>query len=201
MKTKQELRKEILQLRDALTVEERQIKSHRIAEQIIAQKEFIEADKVLLFAFYKSEVDTFEIFDAAQNLSKDIYYPKVIGKEMEFYQVQKKEDLLEGYRGIREPEADTQKVFRPLPTDKIFVLMPGAVYDKDGNRIGYGGGYYDKFLQRLEDETVKENLMKLAVAFECQIVENGKIHKEEHDIKPDCLITEKQIHQFKCKEV
>lgn len=207
MKTKQELRKEILQLRDALTVEERQVKSHRIAEDIIALREFEEADKVLLFASYKSEVDTSEIFEAAQNASKDIYYPKVICKEMEFYQVQEKEDLLEGYRGIREPEADTQKVFRPLSTDKIFILMPGAVFDKEGNRIGYGGGYYDKFLQRMEsilgnEEVIfDQQICKTAIAFQCQMVDIGQIINQEHDIKPDYVITEEQIYRAKCKEV
>lgn len=193
MKTKKELRKEILQLRDSLTEEERQIKSHQITEQILGMEEFVEANKVLLFASYKSEVGTLEIFEEAQRLSKDIYYPRVIGKEMEFYYVQRKEDLIEGYRGICEPKADKQKVFRLLPFDKIFILMPGIAFDKNGNRIGYGGGYYDKFIQKLEDETVKENLIKIGVAFECQIVEEEQIAREEHDMLLDCIVTERQI--------
>ena len=86
MRTKKELRKEILQLRDALNVEERKEKSHLIAEKVIVQNEFIEADKILLFASFKSEVDTCEIFQAAREAGKAVYFPKITGKEMEFYQ-------------------------------------------------------------------------------------------------------------------
>ncbi len=188
MKTKKELRKEILQLRDALSEKERREKSHQIAEKVIAQKEFIEADKVLLFASYHSEVDTFEIFQAARGASKDVYYPKVLGKEMEFYLVEKEGDLVEGYRGIREPEVIPEKKLIPQPEDKICVIMPGAVFDKNGNRIGYGGGYYDKFLQRFANW--KEHVFKLAIAFKCQIVEPGRILCEDYDVKPDAIVTE-----------
>lgn len=184
MKSKKELRKEILQLRDALTEEERREKSHIIAEKVIAQNEFLEADEVLLFASYHSEVDTCEIFRAARVAGKDIYYPKVVGKEMEFYLVEKEEDLVEGYRGIREPEAIPEKKFIPQQNHKICVIIPGAVFDEDCNRIGYGGGYYDKFLQKIKDFAV----YKVAVAFDCQMVEKGLIPVELYDIKPDYIV-------------
>lgn len=190
---KKELRKEVLARRDALSEQERQRKSLQIVKHVIEQEEFKEADKALLFASYKSEVDTAEIFNAARKLSKDVYYPKVIGNEMGFYQIQKKEELLEGYRGIREPEANPEIQFVPNPQEKILVLMPGAAFDEDGNRIGYGGGYYDKFLQKLETEISKENLCKIALAFKCQIVETGAIKTEKHDVKPDYIITEDRV--------
>lgn len=193
VKSKKELRNEILQLRDSLSVEERQEKSHRIAEQVMIQKEFMEADKVLLFASFKREVETCEIFQAATMAGKEVYYPKVIDKEMEFYLVDKEADLIEGYRGISEPIANLEKQFRPKQMDKICVIMPGVVFDAAGNRIGYGGGFYDKFLERLENELSGQNgqLYKLAVAFECQMVEIGNITSESFDIKPNCIVTEK----------
>lgn len=198
MKSKAELRKEILQRRDALSFEERFDKSRQIAQKVIGQAAFQEADALLLFASYKSEVDTTEIFETAKKLGKDIYYPKVLGKQMEFYRVQKKEDLVEGYRGIREPEANAQLQFRPAENDKILVLMPGAVFDAEGNRIGYGGGYYDKFLQKIEtilgnERKLTENpVCKMAVAYECQIVEIGQIPSDVYDKKVDYIITEAQ---------
>lgn len=197
MKSKKELRKEILRLRDALSLEERREKSHIIAEKVIAQKAFKEADKILLFASYKSEVDTAKIFETVQKLSKDVYYPKVMGEEMEFYKVEREADLIEGYCGIREPEATPNKKFIPQPNDKICVIMPGAVFDKEGNRIGYGGGYYDKYLQWLESfyvediEKTDKHIYKIAVAFECQLVEVGQIASDQHDIKVDFIVTEK----------
>lgn len=199
MKSKKELRKEILTLRAELTEKERREKSHQIAERVVSQKEFIEADKILLFASYNNEVETFEIFQAARDSSKDVYYPKVIEKEMEFYLVEKEADLVRGYRGIGEPEVSLEKQFRPEQTDKICVIMPGAVFDVEGNRIGYGGGYYDKYLQRLEssftDEYIKidKHIYKLAVAFECQLVEVGQIISDQHDIKPNGIVTENRV--------
>lgn len=199
LKTKQELRKEILQLRESLTLEEREIKSRQIVTRVLARREFIEGNKILLFAAYKSEVETVELFEEAQKLGKDIYYPKVIGKEMEFFQVQQKEDLLEGYCGIREPEPASNRRFVPSGDDKVCIIMPGAVFDEAGNRIGYGGGYYDKFLQGLQLELEEKNqrigssACRIAIAFECQLVEIGQIQSEEHDIKPNYIITEDRV--------
>lgn len=187
MRTKKELRKEILQLRNALNVEARKEKSHLIAEKVIAQSEFIETDKILLFASFKSEVDTCEIFQAAREAGKAVYFPKIIGKEMKFYQVEKEDDLTEGQWGIREPQLIPEKEFVPQAVDKICIIMPGVVFDIEGNRIGYGGGYYDKFLQQLE------NGYKLAIAFDCQLVDRGQIVGEQHDVKADCVVTEKYI--------
>ena len=188
MISKKELRKEILKRRDAMTLEERASQSHEIAKRVIEQKCFQEADKVLLFASFKSEVDTNEIFHTARTLSKDVYYPKVVGEEMEFYLVENLDELVEGYRGIREPREDETK--RLIIENKICVIMPGAVFDEEGNRIGYGGGYYDRFLQRLEMPEV--DFCKIAIAFDCQMVEKGFIPCEEHDIEMDCIVTEKQ---------
>lgn len=193
LKTKQELRKEILKLRDAMPVDERARKSGEIAKQLIAYKNFQKADKILLFASYKSEVDTTEIFEAARRFNKDVYYPKVLGEKIEFYLVQSTTDLKEGYRGIREPETKENKKFVAQPNEKICVIMPGAVFDETGNRIGYGGGYYDKFLQKIEMGLAAKNISKVAVAFQCQIVALDEIKKETHDIKIDVVVTERKI--------
>lgn len=209
MTRKEELRKEILTLRDQLSLEECVEKSKRIVEKVIKHKKFQEADKVLLFASFRSEVDTTAIFKTALQMGKEVYFPKVEGKIMEFYRVGKESDLLEGYRGIREPLGDEELRFRivqnmqtenmhqeisVLETQRtkkashILVIMPGVAFDAEGNRIGYGGGYYDKFLQKLESKVKKANLYKLAIAFQCQMVE--KIISASYDVKPNIIITE-----------
>jgi len=199
MKAKTTLRKEILALRDSLTIEVRREKSREIARKIIQHEKFQEADKVLLFASFRSEVDTAEIFATAIAMGKEVYFPRVEGKEMEFYRVEKASDLKSGYQGIREPVGDEDSRFAvnvrtELQSEeepsRIIVIMPGAVFDEACNRIGYGGGYYDKFLQILEHHIKKENLYKLAIAYQCQIVEKGRIVSEPYDIKPDEVITE-----------
>ena len=193
MISKKELREKILKRRNELSLEERNSKSNQITERLAAHEKFQKADKILLFASYKSEVDTTEIFEEAQRISKDVYYPRVQGSEMEFYRVQRGEELVEGYRGIREPEVDLEKQFQINPNEKVLVLVPGAVFDEEGNRIGYGGGYYDKYLQYLKRFMPEENVCKMALAFECQVVERGEISKEEHDIQLDIIVTEKRI--------
>ena len=154
--------------------------------------------------------------------------------------MEKEAELLEGYRGIREPadipgrrfriehkpemivdvsaddltsttldELDTSAHLR-IPDNgchlqnrqKICMIMPGAVFDEDGNRIGYGGGYYDKYLEWLEQILFRKMMMyegqmvlekylcKMAVAFECQIIEKEEIPSEVYDVKVDCILTE-----------
>lgn len=194
MQVKKEIRKEALTKRDALTVEERMEKSHEIMDKVVSHREFGNADKVLLFASYLTEVDTSGIMEYAFMLGKKVYFPKINGDDMEFYKVNSESDLVEGYRGIREPEANQDELFEPLKGEKIFVLMPGAAFDKSGGRIGYGKGFYDKFLHKTEAEIEIDDLCKMAVAFECQLVEEGQIEKQIHDISPDYLVTEKNLY-------
>lgn len=192
---KKQLRKSILQLRDALTYKERREKSREITKRVTVQKEFQSADKFLLFASYKSEVDTAELLQYALATGKAVYMPKVLGDEMEFYQISSEEDLKEGYCGIREPEAELSKRFVPKQNERILIIVPGAVFDINGNRIGYGGGYYDRFLKYMdkcaEHMSQSVNIYKMAVAFECQMVETGVIPTEMHDVRVDSIVTEK----------
>jgi len=189
MLSKKELRKKILALRDGLSLEERQEKSKIIQEKVMMQEGFLESDILLLFASYKSEVATEELFWKALQMGKKIYYPKVLGDYMEFFRVESKEDFVEGFRGILEPKATETKRYVPCKEDKVCIIMPGAVFDTEGNRIGYGGGYYDKYLQFLNECEVK-SIVKMAVAYSCQMVEAGEIQREEHDAAVDVIITD-----------
>ena len=190
MYTKKSLRTEILSMRNSLSQEERVEKSNVIANNLIQTPEFLNADILLLYASNKSEVDTKKIHLAAQEKGKIIYYPKVEGKEMEFYPVQNIEDLEEGFCGIKEPNPEIAKRYVAESGDKICVIMPGAVFDNEGNRIGYGGGYYDKYLHRLMKSVPANHICKIAIGFACQVVETGEIPIEEYDVKYDLLITE-----------
>lgn len=190
MKNKKELRKEILARRNALSKEERCEKSKVIAKQVIALEEFHRSNKILLYAPIKSEVETQNIYQEAKRRGKDIYYPRVLGDRMEFYLVDDTTEFDTSRFGICEPIPESNIAFEPSEEDEIFVLMPGAVFDIEGNRIGYGGGYYDKYLQRLESVVPVPNIYKVAVAYECQIVEAGLIGNEPHDRKVDGVVTE-----------
>lgn len=220
MNRKKELRKTILQIRDSLTAEQRHQKSKEITKSVIAHQAFCTADKILLFASYKSEVDTTELIRYALNSGKQVYLPKIEYNEsegrdeMEFYQIFPETELQEGYKGIREPKANPRAQFRTkqIPSKEssskespskelsskeppskqeayILMILPGAVFDRKGNRIGYGGGFYDRFLARIE-----QTVYKLAIAFECQVIESDSIPLEPHDVQVDTIITEKAVH-------
>jgi len=99
------------------------------------------------------------------------------------------DELEPGYYNILTPKQEFIRYIDPSEID--LVIVPGAVFDREGYRVGYGGGYYDKFLS----SKIRKDISKIAIAFDLQIVD--KVPREEHDISVDYIITEKEI--IKCK--
>jgi 5-formyltetrahydrofolate cyclo-ligase len=98
---------------------------------------------------------------------------------MEFYRINSLEELQAGYRGILEPSGETEKfLFRPGNADKTLMLMPGVAFDSYRNRIGYGKGFYDRYLADKEEL----QLHTIGIGFSCQLVD--EIPAQEGDIKP-----------------
>jgi 5-formyltetrahydrofolate cyclo-ligase len=184
------LRKEFLARRSELSLEEREEKSTKIADLVIALEAFEKSDKVLLYAPIRGEVETEKIYRSARLLSKDVYYPRVQGKEMEFYLVNETTEYEMSRYGIKEPKPESTIAYEPKVSDRVFVVIPGAAFDREGNRIGYGGGYYDKYLHWLKGRLPSEQICKVAVAYECQMVETGNIEKELYDVQMDYILTE-----------
>ena len=223
MKPKKELRTQILQIRDALTEEQRHNYSAEITKTVLASEEYQNAETLLIYASFKSEVNTFPLIEQAFKDRKKIYVPKIEEavqndgtqtKRMEFYEIFSTDEFQDGYRGIPEPKAEIKRRFsisgrgeHSLSEDKILVLLPGAVFDLEGNRIGYGGGFYDRYLAglrpqktttRAETDMMTDteiSVCKMALAFECQVVEQGLISVEEHDVQVDVIVTERGIYE------
>lgn len=199
---KKELRKYILKVRDEISGEERVSSNAKIKTNVLTQPVYKEAEIILAYASYRSEVDTMALIGQALADGKYVFAPKVSGDEMEFWQITALEDLKEGYRGIPEPVesisfpewlAEQNNV-----GEKYAVMwMPGAAFDKERHRIGYGKGFYDRYLSRLADLREKLwcgchmrlHLTTAALAYSCQVLD--QIPYEPHDIIPDLLITEK----------
>lgn len=184
------LRKEILKQRNGLSREEQLTLSYEIMEQTVGYYEFLQAEEILLYASYQSEVITDGIMEYALLLGKKVYYPKVLSNEadsrMEFFQIFSKADFIEGYKGILEPKDMEERRFQPSDK-KALLIMPGAAFDRKGHRIGYGKGFYDRFL-----EEKKECFScKMALGYEIQLLE--EIPFEEHDICVDVIVTEKEM--------
>lgn len=177
---KKQLRKEVLARRKALTEQERNRGKLLITERILGHQWYYLSDTVLGFVSYGSEICTTEILVNALKDGKRVYVPKVEDKkEMQFYRIFSLEELQTGYKGIREPVGDTECYhFDPESCRKCLLLMPGSVFDPLGNRMGYGGGFYDRYLN--DKEALR--LRSIGIGFQCQQVE--KVPTEETDIKP-----------------
>lgn len=200
MDTKKEIRKEILSLRDAVLSEYRRDGNKKIKEHMMRLPCYRDADVILAYVSYRSEVDTMDLIRQAFTDGKQVFAPKVAGDEMEFWQLSGLDALQSGYQGILEPietlSYPAYSMAKKSKEQKISVLMwmPGAVFDRMCHRIGYGKGFYDKYLDRLYNKSVIQcgnsdvELTTVALAYECQVLE--QIPCEPHDYRPDFILTE-----------
>ncbi|MDE7266480.1 MAG: 5-formyltetrahydrofolate cyclo-ligase [Lachnospiraceae bacterium] len=190
MESKAEIRKRILEVRRSLTVDEVEVKSEAILQNVLKTPEYIEADNILLYADHHNEVITRGIFEDALMRNKRVYFPKSdsFTNTMVFYRTTSIAQLEKGFMGILEPKENIQHRYRFCANEDTLVILPGVAFDTAGFRIGYGKGYYDKFLSS------KRQLSTMALAFACQIVE--ELPREAHDIKMDKIVTEEIIYSF-----
>lgn len=179
MESKKEIRKRVLALRDSLGSMERKRSEILMTERILGHQWYYRSKELLVFISYGSEIDTTPIWEEALYQGKKVYAPCVKGENMEFYRIMGRFDLQPGYKGIPEPiDIDKRNLF-VFSEEKItsaLMLMPGVAFDPLRNRIGYGKGFYDRYLAD------KEGLHTIAVGYDCQMV--PAIKAEEKDIRP-----------------
>lgn len=185
---KKEIRKRILKKRDMLSLEYREEADEKIFQKLISLKEYNEAGLIMPYINYKSEVDTKRLIVQAFGEKKRVAVPKVLNQngEMEFYEITSLEEVISGYKGIEEPDITGKN---PLDikaeSEKTLLIMPGAAFDRQCNRIGYGGGFYDRYLEK--NSCI--NLKSIALCYQIQIVE--KFESDIFDQKPNMVLTEK----------
>ncbi len=140
----------------------------------------IEKAKVVgLYSSFNGEVETEEIFSYLKKSGVMVVYPKVIGKNvMKFYNVRDLSDLVKGAYGILEPTCQEE-------TEPDVVITPGLAFSEECDRLGYGGGYYDRYL-------VGKNILKIGLCYQDLIT---NIETDEYDIKMDYVITEEKIYK------
>lgn len=189
METKEQSRKRIIQIRNQMTSEEVAQKSSLIAKKVLKTPEYEEADNILLYADYRHEVMTREIFDDAVLHKKKVFFPKSNNDgTMNFYQVISVKQLESGYKGIKEPAADERYLYRFLRNEDTLIIVPGVVFDTKGYRVGYGRGFYDRFLQD------KRQLTAIGLCFSNQVIE--ELPHDVHDVRMDKIITEEIQYSF-----
>ena len=173
---KKELRRTIRERKRAMTEEEIIARSEALGV-LFAQSEAYKAAKTIYgYLPYNQEVRTVPMLEQALKDGKRVAVPKVYGDEMKFLYLDDLTKVEKGYAGIPEPIAD-----EPVANDETaLVLMPGLAFDLAGHRIGYGGGFYDKFL------AAEPNHPTLALCYEFQML--PELHTEEHDIPVDTVL-------------
>jgi 5-formyltetrahydrofolate cyclo-ligase len=173
---KQTLRRQIREQKRAMTSEQIEIASKKLGELFAASHLYQQAKTIYGYLPYNQEVRTVPMLQRALEEGKRVAVPKCYGEEMRFIYMDDLSKVESGYCGIPEPIADT-----PVADDPTaLVLMPGLAFTKRGERMGYGGGFYDKFLSAEPDHPT------LALCYEFQMVEH--IPTEEFDVPVDCVL-------------
>ena len=185
MQDKPAIRKELLRRRDQIPPEVRKAKNRMILERLLSLEEFKNAGTVFFYASFRTEFDTTELIKTSLAAGKRAVLPKVDREKQELvlYEIKDFSELGPGYMGIPEPTSPETPV---NINDVDLVIIPGAGFDSMGNRIGYGGGYYDRLLSGME-----KNVPIVAPAYEEQIIDS--IPSEPHDIKVQMIVTDRQL--------
>jgi 5-formyltetrahydrofolate cyclo-ligase len=178
---KSALRRTALAARRAIADKPR--KSELIAERVFGDPDFIAARTVALYKSLSSEVCTDLIISRALGQGKRVVLPKVFGDTMRFFEIREGEALQKSSFGVLEPAGEESRYVAPGEID--LVLVPGLCFDRGGNRLGFGRGYYDRFLALTEAKTV-------GLCFDEQLCTAGVIPVDEYDVKMRKIITEKE---------
>ena len=189
METKKELRIKHKKQREELNESKRQEWSAEICSHILGSSFYREAQVVCAYYPLRSEASLLPLLEDALLHGKTIALPRVIGDDMEFYVIESTADLAEGSFHVMEP---VEEKTRPLESpEAALVLTPGVAFDMDGNRIGYGKGYYDRFLSS------HSGLYRMGICY-CGCTVN-RLEHGRFDIPVNMLVTEKYAKKI-CKE-
>ena len=175
------LRNKILLIRDSLNIKEKEEMDNRILNELTSTDLYKKAKNIFIYLSFGTEIDTNKIINKALQDKKEVYIPKIYktDKSMKAIRLTSFEDLKENSMGILEPIDDSNFIEKE---NIDLIIVPGVVFDFEGNRIGYGGGYYDRYL-----EPIKDIRNKVVLAYDLQIIDS--IEPESHDITFDYIIT------------
>lgn len=183
--SKSDIRKQIIEYRDSIDLKVRRQWDENIFNKLINSEVFEKAQTIFAFVSFRSEVDTHKIISHAIKEGKTVCVPKIESKQkgIEIFKIGSFDQLKEGYFGILEPDESCPLADRE---NIDIILMPGVAFDRQGGRIGYGAGFYDRFLTNM-----KKRVDKIALAYDLQLIDI--IPMDEHDVRIDGVITDKDI--------
>ncbi len=185
METKAQLRKRMKAIRDGIPPELRKSKNEQITNALIKESWYADAKIICVYAAIASEVNLRGFCQRAWNDGKKLYFPKVFGEEMEFYEVDDFTCLKEGCFHVMEPDLENYdlKKYEDL-TEPVHILVPGVAFSATSYRLGYGKGYYDRYL------SMHPSLIPVGICYSEQ--RESEIPTDIHDIRMKKIITDEQ---------
>ncbi|MDW7771413.1 MAG: 5-formyltetrahydrofolate cyclo-ligase [Desulfobulbaceae bacterium] len=189
-KIRAKLRRSRLAARDALPETEQETRSSRICANLFKLTQIRNASTVFVYMHFRSEVQTAEFINFCLCHGKNVTIPYTLPDEKQLLAIGITDldlDLEPGYCGILEPAGRIVKRAECSPRNIDVVIVPGAVFDRTGGRLGYGGGFYDRFLALKACRA-----FRIGLAYEMQMIE--KVPVEQHDQLMDLVVTEANIY-------
>lgn len=180
--TKSDARDYVKAIKRNMTAEEVSARSCVIIKRVMEIPEFKAADNIYTYVSYNQEVDTHVLIKECLNMGKNIFVPKVYGKDIKFHRIDGIELLSSGKYGILEPDNEFLEEWNEVCG---VMIMPGLAFGRDFSRAGYGGGFYDRFLE------VHNNLKTIGVCFDFQIFDS--IETDVYDYRPDIIVSESDM--------
>ncbi len=161
MEDKKTLRREMLARRDTMAAQDIRALNGELWKQLEACPALWDGRTIYTYISYRQEADTLALIRRLWDMGLPVAAPRVKGRQMEFYQIRSQADIRPGYKGIPEPGEDCV----PVKDENGLVVVPGAVFDARGYRIGYGGGFYDRFLEE------NPGLATMGLAYGFQVID------------------------------
>ncbi len=183
--TKNELRKKFYAVRENMNPEDKQRYDRKITRTLMALMSYKSAESILCYASIGSEVCTAEIISETLKQNKSLALPvSHDDKTITFHYIESLGDLREGKYSIPEPSPENRRF---INSDRSVCIIPGILFDKSGYRLGYGGGYYDRFLHHYKG-------IKIGISYDSLLVDS--LPRGQYDVNVDIIVTEKGVYNI-----
>lgn len=189
---KKQIRKDILEVRRSMDIDKKDTYDTLIEKSFFESSFYKEAKNIFIYISYDSEINTKRMINRAINEGKNIYVPRTEfdTKLMNAVKINDFSNLVESRYGILEPKKEEPFID---PNELDLIVVPGVAFDKNGGRIGYGAGYYDRYFKRINEKN-KARITKLALIYDFQLID--EVPTDEEDVLIDAVLTEKQFIKF-----
>ena len=179
---KQELRTKYLTIRKDIV--DKKKKSLLIMKKVIATSLYEQAQTIALYKNLSNEVDTNDLIKKCLEDGKVVALPRVTGDDLIFFRIDQEESYIKSSFGVLEPEEESSKIV--LKENIDLIIVPGVCFDLEHNRLGFGKGFYDRYLEGIE-------IPSIAICFDEQILKDDLVPTNDNDMKVKLIISDKRM--------